>query len=213
MAGWVSTVTATTVLTEPLDQTTVDNYASDLAELYGVDLADVEVATSYTASGSMSISIPSDVSETDLIDTVTTSIAESLGVHPSEVEVTIDMETGSVDFTIVADNFSEAAGIQFDLENDQYQDEIIGSIETALPEISVEEYGVSDEVAASIEFTIDADDADNDLTQAAWQSEQLLSEFDVIVESGYVTHAPTLIPTQKPTTSLPSAAPTMTGTH
>eukprot|EP00493_Phyllostaurus_siculus_P003001 UN03014 len=54
-------------------------------------------------------------------------------------------------------------------------------------------------------------DASNDLTQAAWQSEQLLSGFAVVVDSSYVTHAPSFVLSSKPTTSLPSASPSLTG--
>ena len=93
------------------------------------------------------------------------------------------MDTGVVEFTISSDNFEEAAGVAFDLDNDQYQQAIVDSIESSIPSIVVEEYEVDTEVTANIEFTVDADDASNDLTQAAWQSEQLLSDFDVEVQS------------------------------
>ena len=54
-----------------------------------------------------------------------------------------------------------------------------------MPSISMEEFDVFDQIDATIEFVVDADDAANDLTQAAFQSEQFLSdlEFDVKVQS------------------------------
>jgi hypothetical protein len=67
--GWVSTVTATTTLTEPLEPIEIDNYASMVAESYGVDLEDVEVQASYTSIGSMLISIPDNIAEEDLTQT------------------------------------------------------------------------------------------------------------------------------------------------
>jgi hypothetical protein len=50
------------------------------------------------------------------------------------------------------------------------------------------------------------------LTQAAWQSEDLLSDFgSVVVENVYITEAPTITPSRAPTTSLPTAAPSLSG--
>merc|ERR1711951_14243 len=49
------------------------------------------------------------------------------------------------------------------------------------------------------------------LTQAAWQTEQLLSDFEVNVENVYLTYAPSSVPSVRPTTSLPTAAPSITG--
>jgi hypothetical protein len=115
------------------------------------------------------------------------------------------METGEVDFTVTSDNFNEAASVQFELENDKQIESIISGIEGALP-VTVENYDVNNDVAASIEFTVDADDANNDLTQAAWQSEQLLSDFDVSVENAYITQAPTVMPSKHPSTSLPTSS-------
>ena len=65
-------------------------------------------------------------------------------------------------------------------------------------------------MTATLEFTVDANDADNDLTQAAWETEQMLSDFDVEVESTYVTQAPTFVPSASPATSLPTASPSIT---
>ena len=210
VTGWVATVTATTATTSQMEQNTVDDYASTVAEYYGVEPNDVTVTTSYEVPGTLSMIIPEMVSEEDVIDTVTASIADSLGVHPQDVEVTVDMSTGEVEFTVVSDNFNDAAGIAFDLENFQYQDMITESIQTSLP-VSVDNIDVSDEVTASLQFTVDANDASNDLTQAAWQSEQLLSGFDVTVDNSYVTQAPTFVPSIEPTTSLPTSSPSITG--
>ena len=183
ISGGVSTVTATTALTQALARTEIDEYASSVAEFYGVEVEDVEVQTSYAASGTMSISVADDIEEEELIDTITDTIAESLGVHPSEVDVMIDMSTGEVEFAVTSEDYAEAAANQFALENDQQIDSIIDSIETAIPDVVVENYDVTNDITATLEFTVDANDASNDLTQAAWQSEQLLSDFDVEVQS------------------------------
>ena len=54
------------------------------------------------------------------------------------------------------------------------------------PKYEVLIISVSPEISAALEFTVDADQATNDLTQAAWQTEQLLSaDFAVTVESKF----------------------------
>ena len=212
MTGWVATVTASTSATDKIDAEVIDDYISSVAGYYGVDTSDVIVSTTYGASGSMSMTIPSDVSEDELVDVITASIANSLGVHPQDVNVSVDMETGVVEFTVTSENFNDAAADQFDLSNDQYKNDIIATIENALPSVTVDDYGISDDVVATIEFTVDADKATNDLTQAAFQTEELFSSFaDVDVSTSYLTQAPTMIPSLSPTTSLPSAAPSITG--
>ena len=72
------------------------------------------------------------------------------------------------------------------MNNCQSQNETTAFIEDALPTVSVNNLDTFDDVNVVFEITIDANDAENDLTQAAWQSEQLLSDFDVTVESNKV---------------------------
>lgn len=186
LAGWVASASTTTATTEAVDEAVIDGFVSDLANYYGVETTDIETTTVYTATGSLEISLPEGVSEAELVDAVSASIAESLGVHPQDVAVTVDMETGSVEFSVTSEDFDEASQNQFDLDNDNIQNSIVNAIETAVPEATVDSYEVEADVTATIEFTIDADDATNDRTQAEWQSEQLLSSFgDVEIESKY----------------------------
>jgi hypothetical protein len=194
-----------------MNQNTIDNYASEIADYYGVDSSDVTVSTNYETSGTLSLTIPNNISESELIDTVITSLADALGTHPQNVEVTIDMENGEVQFTIISPTFSEAAEVLFDLNAYQNQDDITTSIQDKLPGVSVDDLTTIEDVSVAFEIIVDANNAERDLVQAAWQSQQLLSGFDVTVENVYVTHAPTLAPSQPPSTSIPSQAPSITG--
>ena len=62
---------------------------------------------------------------------------------------------------------------------------IASGIETSVPTITVETVHVNDDVTVAIEIVVDANEAENDLTQAAWQSERLLSDFEVKIESKF----------------------------
>lgn len=211
ISGWVSTISATTIATQGFDDVSIEDYTSTIADFYGVDPNDVEPAISYESTGSMSILIPDNISEEEIIEAITSSIADSLEIHSSNIAVTIDMDSGEIEFVITTEAFDQAAGVQFHLNNGQNQNNIINSIEGTLPSVKVDEYNVSDDITAMIEFTIDAKEAANDLTQAAWQSEQYLSDFDVTVRNEYITHAPTFVPLRPPTTSLPTISPSITG--
>lgn len=185
LAGWIATITATTVSTQRVDNTQIEDFTLNIADFYGVNPADVTPVVTYETSGSMTISIPETVPEAELVDAITSSIAESLNVHPSNVDITIDMDTGTVEFVISTEDFDEIASMKFDLENGQYRAEITTSIENTNPSVTVEEYQISDDIMTTIKYTIDANKANNDLTQAAWQSEQLLSSFHVNIESKF----------------------------
>jgi hypothetical protein len=211
MIGWITTISASTSTTTELNADLVNSYANEVVDFYGVEPTDVSITTSYESSGSISLTISDDVPESEIVDTITSSIANSLGVHPQNVKVDVDMETGEVEFFITSDSFSDAAGVTFSLDNYQYQSDIIEEIEAGLSLVEIGSFDTSKEVIASIDFIIDANNAANDLTQASWQSQQLLSGFEVRIENSYVTHAPTFTPSIEPTSSLPTRAPSLTG--
>ena len=185
LSGWRAEITASSPTTSDIEDAAINDYASDIANYYGVPIEDVQTSTAYETSGTLTMTIPDDVPESDVIDAVTISIAETLGVHPSNVEVVVDMETGEVEYIVSSNSFLEAAGVQYDLENTQFQEAITESIEETLPSVSTESITVSPEITATMAFVVDADDARNDLTQAAYQTEELLSGFDMVVESTF----------------------------
>jgi len=184
ITGLVATVSASTSTTAALDSEDVANYEQNVAEYYGVDVDAVTTEVVYSASGSLTVSVPEDVSEEELVQSVTETIAESLGVHPQNVEVEVDLETGEVSFTVVSNDFDVIQQAQFNLQNEGVQGDIISSIVEDIPSAVVENLVVAEETTATIEFTVDANSASNDVTQAAWQTEQLLSaDFEVVIES------------------------------
>lgn len=184
-SGWISTLTATSIATNQHPTSEIESYVSDVAEFYGVDHSSIDIETSYEVSGEMLVMIPNNVSESELTEAIKISVAESLEVHPSNVDVVINMETGEVDFTISSDVFNEAASVRFDLNKDQYEESIVNEIENAIPSIIVDRYDVNDDVVFVFEIVVDANEAENDLTQAEWHSEQLLSDFNVNIESNF----------------------------
>jgi hypothetical protein len=209
--GWVSIIHASATASYEIDQNMVDDYASQISDYYGVEISDVLVSTNYETSGTLTLTIPDDVLESELMDSVKNNIADSLQIHPQNVDVMIDMENGEVEFTIISETFNEATGIAFNLNSFQYQNAISEVIEDSIPGLTIGDIEISEDVQIEFEMTINANNAVNDLTQAAWQSEQLLSDFDVSIQNSYVTQAPTFTPSQSPSTSTPSQIPSITG--
>ena len=103
----ITTATTTAITTSEIDPAVIDNYANDLAEFYGVNSDDVTIATKYEATGTMQVTIPDDASEEEIANAITSSIAETLGVHHDEVEVIVNMETGELEFTISSESWTD----------------------------------------------------------------------------------------------------------
>eukprot|EP00493_Phyllostaurus_siculus_P025707 UN26052 len=65
LAGWIATISATTVSTQEVDDTQIEDFTLNIAEFYGVNPADVTPVVTYETSGSMTISIPEIVAEAE----------------------------------------------------------------------------------------------------------------------------------------------------
>ena len=120
-----------------------------------------------------------------MIEAVTESLAAELEIHESMIEVEVDMETGEVTYTITSDNLIDAQDAEFTLKSDVTQTNIADSIEEDINGATVNEVTVSDDIEMTVEFTVDTTDATEDLTQAKFETEQLLSDDmdTVVVES------------------------------
>ena len=209
--GWVVTVTTALLVTEEVHQTLVPSYEDLLATIYGVDSDDVTSQLSYETSGTMQLSISNEnVTEEHVVEAVRSSVAASLGVSASNVTVTVDMETGEVDFIVSSDSFEVSSFIQSDLENVDVRDAIISTTEESMSELNIDEFQVSEDTRAKIEFTIDADGATNDLAEASSEAEEVMSHtsFEYVhIETTYLTYSSTsTTPLTQSTTSLPTTS-------
>ena len=155
-------------------------YVADIAGFYGVnESTDVTATVVYSSSGTLTMTIPDGISEADIIETVTESLVDALGIHASDVAVEVDMETGDVIFVVSSATYDEATELSYYLGD---EDSIISAIEAGVPSSSVIDYSVSEEIEAVVELTIDASDASRDLTAATFQTEEYFSDFDGVVD-------------------------------
>jgi len=182
LSGWVITLTTSTTVQTSLDDLVVNDYVTSVANYYGVNESDVTSSVSYNTKGSVVLVLPEDATSSDVVKAVAESVAASLDIHPSSVDVFVDMDNGLVSFIVSSEDYSQAAENQFDLSSNAYAADIISSIEVLLTGASVESYDVSNDVEAVVGFTVDADEAMEDLTAAAFEALQFFENEGLNVE-------------------------------
>lgn len=165
ITGIVVTFTLTTS-DEILDNDGVSSLTQELAEDYGVNSEDVMIEPKYVVSGSIEINdLPQDVSNEELQQTIEDSIAESLGIHSRNVEVTIDQNTGEVTYLISSNVDEVAANIQNAIESTTFLEDLNKEISSALPATTISSISVDDEIEMELTVTIDASESIIDIQQ------------------------------------------------
>lgn len=170
--GMVVTITLTKQ-GEVLSETDISQFVEDIADEYGVASDDVNVETSYSVSGRMQLA--ESASEEDVISI----IAEALGVHPKDVEVSIN-EEGEVTFIVASDNSDSLEALQNVMSSPTFVERISELLEIASIEIV-------EEISMALDITVDANDATNDVMEMNELIKDRFEEqgFDVIVHGIY----------------------------
>ena len=107
ITGAIASVSMSGPITE---EASLSEIVSELAEIYGVDERDVETSVDYVASGTLGITIPEDASESEVITALQSTISDVLGVHVSDIVVSID-DDGVVSYSISSDSYKDAEAI------------------------------------------------------------------------------------------------------
>ena len=103
---------------------------------FGVQPGNVNADVSYDITGSVKVSTDgSEITEEELASALETSIAAALNIHVSDVEVTIDPETGIATYKISSSNVEDANGLQEELQSAETNDEIFAGLSAAIPAI------------------------------------------------------------------------------
>ena len=102
-------------------------------ESFGLYPENVTPEVAYTISGSLVIDFDEDYDEQELVETLQNSLATSLGVHSSDVLVTVNPETGEITYEIVSETAELAADLQAQLLDSQMSDVIAATVATQVP--------------------------------------------------------------------------------
>ena len=169
----------------------------------------------YIISGVVSLDLGEDLPDDQVTSSLIQAIAEALDVHPRDVTLTIDPDTGDVVYEISADTAERASELQSSLQYPQVANEIQSQV-TDLLETEVElgitsDYGVS----ARVELIVDSTNTDDIETSMEELNNALENDWDVVQEHVIITSVPTRAPSAQPsmmpTTLLPTSQPSITG--
>eukprot|EP00493_Phyllostaurus_siculus_P017601 UN17871 len=123
----------------------------------------------------MQLLIPEETSEDEVVDTVSSTLSNLLGVHPKDIVVTsVDLETGEVEYEVVSEIFSEASTIQSVLES-LLNNETESLLQELIPSVMVESIEVDENIEVDVSIIVDASDAGN-LHEARTGVETILSD-------------------------------------
>eukprot|EP00493_Phyllostaurus_siculus_P022269 UN22601 len=120
ITGDVASISMSGVITSEIS---TDEITSQIVEIYGVDANDVETSVDYITSGTLNVSIPEGTPEADALTALTESISDVLGVHPSDVVVTVDKE-GAVAFSVIGESYNDVQDIRVLISNRDFVSEI-----------------------------------------------------------------------------------------
>ena len=210
---------------EVLNTTQIEDLQNEIATQYNVDPESVTIDTTYKVTGTMNVEIPSEgVTEEELeqIEQVLEqTIADSLGLHPKNIEVTVDPETGEVTYVISVDDPTIAEETQEALNTEEFitnVNEGISENAENLPEgvvevLEIKNVQVEEDIVMEVDVTIDASESTSDLSTAHEDMIGLLEDigYDVTENIVVVTAKPSLNPVLAPTSSIPTMAPSITG--
>ena len=142
----------------------LEDIQSEAANIYGVDADDIVVDVVYQTSGTIEIEIGDDtISDEIVAENLEDHLATLLGIHESEIEVTIVDDVAT--YIITSESVESAENMQATLADDTTTDALNEFIGDSLP-IEVSDVNVEDEVVADVSITIDTTDADNNLNDA-----------------------------------------------
>ena len=126
----------------------------------------------------MTLTVADDVSHDEVVASIESYLAEELGVHPQNVEVEYDMESGIVTYTITSTNAESLVTLQ-DSMNVDFVDNLSSSLGDS---VTVESFIAPESVVVTIDYTIDASQVD-DVDAAVATVEASLDENNYTYES------------------------------
>ena len=113
ITGSVVFVDMNKIVFETLTENEIADIITSAEDAFGVYPGDVQAEVSYDITGSMIIvADDSDYSEKEIVSSLQETIAETLNVHPSDVSISIDPESGIVTYSISSATAEEAALLQ-----------------------------------------------------------------------------------------------------
>ena len=203
-------------LTKELSSKELETMTETIKEQYGISDEEFVLETKYKVRGTLNVSLPEDIPIEEAFAILEESLSELLNIHPSQIELKLN-EDGDVIYVISSDTFDDASTIQTELSTETFVSNLENDVQEEIPSfelntiIPATELG---EIEVEVSITLDATNA-NKLDNADDVVQNMAKEqFDLnaTILEYFLTAAPTRLPSAVPTTSIPSATPSLTGT-
>ena len=211
ITGSVAIFRLNMTVNESLTETQIDALRDTVANEYGLPSEKVDVDVVYKTvklfffslfpplstalfleTGTLNLTIPAGVDETEFLESVKDRLAEILGVHESQIDVFVD-ETGDVKYTIcnfvmlkehsksskcISDTATaeEAAVLRNTLKEGDSKT-LLGELSNLYPGLVVNEISPDDEILVDVLITADTSNASQNLANAKDDS---CNTFDVL---------------------------------
>ena len=158
--GLVISVEITQTTTTAIDNVEVAELELLVAQSYGVDIEDISSTTEYVTTGTLAVTIPDTISEAEALEDLTTALSLTLSIDEENIFLSLDPETGEVEYIITTNNFDQTNTALLELQND----DIIENIDTNI--ISISSVSPSAEIVAEVSILLNADEVETSLQQA-----------------------------------------------
>ena len=210
ITGLVVTLDVSMTVDSELSDEQVTTLTDTILSAYNVEEDDISTEISYTTSGSLELDLPEDVTAEEVGDSVVSTLAEALGVHPRDVTVvSVDLETGEVVYTVSSSSYDDTAALQTSLDSLDLT-VLESDLQELLPGATIVENSVEEDVTVDVTVVIDGSAADNIGSGNAAVTSALADQgYTVETSVAIVTAAPSMSPSF--TTVVPSASPSITG--
>lgn len=136
ITGSVVFIEMNTIVTSSLSNEEIADFISIAENVFGVNPGKVDAEVIYDIVGTFEISADGDYTEDELISALQSSIADTLNIHPSDVAVEIDADTGVSTYTITSNSVDDAMNLQELLQDTSTSDDISSQVESIVPGIT-----------------------------------------------------------------------------
>ena len=119
----------------------------------------MEIGIDYVTSGTLDVTIPSGVSDEEVVRGLEESISDVLGVHTSDVVVTIG-EGGTVVYSVTGASYDDISVIQNKTADELFASQVDEDLKDNASPIAVDSAKADPDIEVVISATIDTSEAD-----------------------------------------------------
>jgi hypothetical protein len=185
------------LVTATLTDEDVSELVATVENTFGLFPDNVQAEIQYDIIGTIEIVADEEVSNEELASTLQDSIAASLNVHPSDVDINIDAD-GVVTYTISSATAEEASALQELLQDVSTNQAILDEASHTIPTISTIVVNPSFGVYADVSLIVDATNTD-DIDMSIDEFRNLLDDqWSLDRKSVFITSTPSALPTSMP---------------